>query len=208
MPVRGEHTAYSQDANGDTYDPFLGPPRPAYGLQQATREQTRGEQDESLTEEEASTQTIREGDDPTGRYEHPETPRARQYCMRQYEVLQQRRANHTCDQEPCFDAACPRDLPGGNGCRYGEVFHSELTSPCMWGWGKILVEHAERYGCAAAMTGNLNKMAQLYRERHVHDQRFAGPVVVRDPPNAPDDTHYYLVVEPPEQNEQRRRGTT
>ncbi|KAG9949476.1 hypothetical protein KCU85_g4210, partial [Aureobasidium melanogenum] len=212
MPAQGERTAHNQVPSGRIYCPFLGASRSSIWAFQphevATREPTRREQSESLMQEEALTGTIDADDDPSKRFEPPKEREARRCCMAQYEVMQQKRANHTCDQEPCFDEACSHDLPGGKGCRYSEAFHLHSTHACMWGWGKMLVEHAEWYGSSAAMTEELGKIAQLYRERHTHDKRFEGPVVVKDPPNASGETPYYLVVEPPEHNGERPRVTT
>lgn len=133
------------------------------------------------------------------RFELPETPDSRQESMRQYEIMQQRCLDHSCEQVPCFDEACTFGLPQDSGCRYSEAFHKKLVNPCMWGWGKILVEHAVRYGLVAAMMTDLKSMAKSYRERHGDDQRFTGPALVRDPPDAPDGTAYYVVVRPSEQ---------
>lgn len=158
------------------------------------------EENERSMAEESHRRMTRE-DDLRDRFKRPKSPGARQNCIRQYHIMQQRCLDHACEQTPCFDEACTFGLPQDSGCRYsGSFYLDEPTSPCMWGWGKVLVEHAERYGREAAMMVDLETMAQSYRERHKNDQRFTGPALVRDPPDAPDGSPYYVVVRPSEQN--------
>lgn len=154
---------------------------------------------DAMQNSEQQTEMTREADS-NNRFRPPKTPDARQEAMRQYGIMQQRCLDHSCEQTPCFDEACTFGLPQDSGCRYSEAFHKNSINPCIWGWGKIVLEHAVKYRLVAAMMTDLQSMAQSYRERHKDDQRFTGPALVRDPPDAPDDSPYYVVVRPSEQN--------
>lgn len=174
-----------------------GPSRPRCPFQSRAARQNPNQQTEMTRE-----------DDVKNRFERPESPGTRQNCIRQYRIMQQRCLDHACDQTPCFDEACTFGMPQDSGCRYSAAFFTrEPTSPCIWAWGKILLEHEERYGKEAAMTVDLEGMSQLYRERHERDQRFQGPALVMDPPNLPEGGMYYWVIRPTEQKGKKRGDT-
>ncbi|CAD0107962.1 unnamed protein product [Aureobasidium uvarum] len=161
-------------------------------------------------------------EDAAGRFLPPVTQEARQGCMAQYRDIEQEHESHICSMLlPCYNIACMRDMPGGRGCRYSDLFYSKRvdsrtlnsgssksgsTRPCVWGWGKILREYEREHGLFAAIIDDWEKVAAWYRERHVYDERFTGPVLVRDPPNAAEGTKYYWVPEPA-QNWRERRST-
>lgn len=139
------------------------------------------------------------------RYNRPETKEERKNCVRQHTQMLLRRTRHLCTDAPCFDDACTIDLAGLAGCRYAEALHAESNmNPCMWGWGLMLKNCEDRLGSAVAKTTDLDEIAAWYRRRRRTGQRFQGPVLARDPPNAPDGTNYYIVKAPLERNEQSR----
>jgi len=146
-------------------------------------------------------QRMRRPDLLINRYKRPETEEAREHCMRKHMGMRYRRTIHTCTRLPCFDEACTIDLPGSTGCRYADSFHSGVnTNPCIWGWGLMLRKVKEEIDITVARTANLDEIAEWYRERCRNHQRFQGPVLVTDPPNAPDINKCYWVVAPPAQN--------
>jgi len=146
-------------------------------------------------------QRMRRPDLLIDRYKRPETEEAREHCMRKHIGMRYRRAIHTCTRLPCFDEACTIDLPGSTGCRYADSFHSgSNTNPCTWGWGLMLRKVKEEIDITVARTADLDDIAEWYRQQCRNHPRFQGPVLVTDPPNAPDRNKCYWVVAPPAQN--------
>ncbi|KEQ73162.1 hypothetical protein M436DRAFT_63485 [Aureobasidium namibiae CBS 147.97] len=146
-------------------------------------------------------QRMRRPDLLTDRYKRPETEDAREHCMRQYMEMRSKRAIHRCTNVPCFEEACTIDLPASTGCRYADTFHSDPnTNPCIWGWGLMLRKVKQEIDLTVARTADLDDIAEWYRDQRRNHQRFHGPVLVTDPPNAPDRNKCHWVVAPPAQN--------
>lgn len=169
------------------------------------RRQREEEDLQRITEEHE--QIMRRPDLLTDRYKRPGTEEDREYCVRQHMEMLSKRASHTCVDAPCFNEACTTDLPGRTGCRYADSFHSNPnTNPCIWGWGLMLRMFEEHLGPMVARRTNLDDIAKWYRQRRRNDQRLQGPVLVTDPPNAPDRNKCYWVIAPPQQHGQSRGG--
>lgn len=152
-------------------------------------------------------QTKRRPDLPNDRYKRPEAEEARDHCINQHTEMLEERAEHVCTDAPCFDQACTIGMPRPTGCRYADFFHSATnTNPCIWGWGLMLRRFEEEIGFVAARTADLDEIAGWYRGQRRNDQRFQGPVLVTDPPNAPDRNKCYWVIAPPQWQGWSREG--
>jgi hypothetical protein len=145
----------------------------------------------------------RKEDERKSRFERPKTVEGRQDCIRKHMDMLSQRASHVCKDSHCFEDACTIGLPGRQGCRYAYSFHSQSTSPCVWGWGLMLRAYSMEFGENAAMETNLDEIANWYRERGKHGQRILSHTLVIDPPGAPvEGRNVFWVINPAELNGQ------
>jgi hypothetical protein len=150
------------------------------------------------TSPEQSSQRKREEAELNSRFDRPQNPHARIACMRQHMDMLTQRADHVCSGLHCFDETCTIDLPGRQGCRFADSFHSHGTAPCVWGWGLMMRQYARQFGERDATTTSLDEIARWHRQRCTHAPRFEGPALVRDPPEGSNEMNVIWVINPSE----------
>jgi hypothetical protein len=145
----------------------------------------------------------RKEDEKKSRFERPKTIEGRHDCIRKHMDMLSQRASHVCKDSHCFEEACTIDLPERQGCRYADSFHSQSTSPCVWGWGLMMRAYSMESGEDAAMKTSLDEIVDWYRQRCKHGQRIRSYTLMRDPPGAPvEGRNVFWVINPAELNEQ------
>jgi hypothetical protein len=145
----------------------------------------------------------RKEDERKSRFERPKTVEERENCIRKHMDMLSQRASHVCKDSHCFEEACTIDLPERQGCRYADSFHSQNTSPCVWGRGLMMRAYSSEFGEKAAMETSLDEIVDWYRQRCKHGQRIRSYTLVRDPPGAPvEGRNVFWVKNPSELNGQ------
>jgi hypothetical protein len=174
--------------------------------QKRRKEQELEEEQRRLAWEEYNNMTKerkRKEDERKSRFERPKTVEERENCIRKHMDMLSQRASHVCKGSHCFEEACTIDLPERQGCRYADSFHSQSTSPCVWGWGLMVRAFSSEFGENAAMETSLDEIADWYRQRCKHGQRIRSLTLVRDPPGAPvEGRNVFWVIPPAELNGQ------
>jgi hypothetical protein len=154
-------------------------------------------QEQKLSEEQHS-QRKRKETELNSHFERPQASGERYAYMRQHMDMLTKRANHVCRDSRCFDETYTIGLPERQGCRFADLFHSNDTAPCIWGWGSMLSEYARQFGERDAMTTSLDEIAHWHRKRRKYAQRFEGPVLVKDPPEGSNEGNVIWVINPSE----------